>query len=125
MTSTYSSVAYASMWNPYRGTRLVVGCMIIKMAGYISALNSGLAKGTHAWLEYVRRSQQELVDGICASVPFILDSGDDAANTYRVFALSWSFIITLAVETIPDGQRRWIRDQLRFISTITASTIFE
>lgn len=125
MTSTYTSIAHAAMWNRYRGARLVVSCLVNKIIGYITIVNGGPREDMQAQLEQTRSTQQGLVDEICASVPFLLGNGNSAASTYGAFTLSWPLIITLAVQTLSDDQRQWIRDQLRLISTITASGIFE
>lgn len=121
-TSSYTSIELATVWNRYRGTRLVANCLILKLAGLLARRGS---PDVQALVQKATNTAQTLVDDICSSVPFVLSDINAPASASGAFALSWPLTIAAVVPTIPDVQREWIREELRLISKITSSGIFD
>lgn len=124
-SSTDDSIARITLWNRYRGGRLVVNCIIEKVTNCIIRMRSGtMALDAQAHIDDVRALQRILVDAICASVPRIMDDVESPASAVRAFVLSWPLTIAVAVPGISDSQRQWIRLKLKLISGITTCGTF-
>ncbi|KAF2188032.1 C6 zinc finger protein [Zopfia rhizophila CBS 207.26] len=127
----YSDIHLARTWNIYRVSRLIVLSIIIRA---VSRLDPTSIDAAHD-LERLKAGgrQRELVNDICASVPFLLrhnvsriapplvqsrlkldGKGDIVTKTGR-YSLIWPLYVGSSVPSIPENQRRWMRAQLKWI----------
>jgi hypothetical protein len=134
----YSSFYVARVWNMYRVARLIVQSILLRTISLLPA-SSTTATKTKA----IEKKGQDLVDGICASVPFLLGQrlagmkapasaelgekpsvlqpessngmGNARARTGR-FSLIWPLYVACSASFISKEQRRWLCAQLQAIA---------
>ena len=134
----YSSFYVARVWNMYRVSRLIVQSIMLRA---ISWLPTSSAKAAER--NTIERNSQDLVDGICASVPYLFgrrlagmkaptstksdsratalhpESGNETDNvptrTGR-FSLIWPIYVACSASFISEEQRSWMRAQLQLIA---------
>lgn len=122
----YPDVWIAKAWNSYRTTRIFVQAMILRSAAWLAGgdmqdprLISQIAGALQA-----RQVIQEMVDEICASVPFhlgqttklgdkaytnVINGQEDQATEYfGGYFLLWPLYLARCPCIIPNEQRRWI-----------------
>ena len=118
----------ASTWNTWRAYRLYILTIVSRCASILSNLRDNLDAERENC--EVMDTIQELVDGICSSVPFHLGYAMDGnargsllyphapgsalkpslTGALGVFMVKWPLGVASTMSCIPEGQRRWIRD---------------
>lgn len=123
----YHSFYAARVWNFYRVARLIILSVLIRAATWLSK-----SMETQPFM----RSSTELVNAICASVPFLL--GDDLSRMrlpattgtrqqdpfvetagparHARFSLIWPLHVGSSSTSIPEAQRDWMRGQLQVLA---------
>ncbi|KAM5357465.1 hypothetical protein ACJZ2D_016231 [Fusarium nematophilum] len=134
----YSSFYTARVWNIYRVSRLIVQSILLRAT---SRLPTSVETRPNDFNKIrIEESSMELVNDICASVPFLLGhdlarmklpamSGgrkqesrswpraeeNSATGTGR-FSLIWPLYVACGAPSVPEAQREWMRMQLRFLA---------
>lgn len=124
----YYDTVVASTWNSWRAYRLYVLTIVMKCASTLFALN-GDVDAERDDFEAINTTQ-ELVNGICASVPFQLGHTINGIDTARslyphavgsrlepgsygalgVFLIKWPLSVASTMTCIPESQKRWMRE---------------
>lgn len=128
----YRDPYIASMWNIYRVSRIVLHWIYGRCKAYEPAKTGLLNDGVEGSFTYniEDRSITDLVNEICATVPYYLGyqepmgaprSTEEQMGSVRLRALGghfcmWPLYICANVPQVPAEQVKWIRDRLRFIS---------
>ncbi|KZL67593.1 C6 finger domain protein, partial [Colletotrichum tofieldiae] len=133
----YPNIYIARVWNFYRVSRLIVQSVLIRAISWMST-----SMGLNEFDEGVQieGSSVELVNDICASVPFLLgydlskmkipstSGGSKHGRTSRPgikessqthtgrFSLIWPLHIACSSSSVPEAQRDWMRMQLRLLA---------
>ncbi|KAL2067745.1 hypothetical protein VTL71DRAFT_15841 [Oculimacula yallundae] len=128
----YPSLFVARIWNQYRVSRLILQSTISRVSHIKSTVFAPYEDGTED-------ISQAMVDGICASVPFLLGYNCSELKhlnppapstlwpqsvstiapgtiTNGRFSLMWPLFVASSVPSISELQRRWIRDQLKWLA---------
>ncbi|KZL80607.1 c6 zinc finger protein [Colletotrichum incanum] len=133
----YPNIYIARVWNFYRVSRLIIQSLLTRAISWMSTsmdLNDFDEGGQ------IEKSSMELVNDICASVPFLLgydltkmklpstSGGSKQERTSRSgiekngparngrFSLIWPLHISCSSSSVPQAQRDWMRMQLRFLA---------
>ena len=137
----YKDINIANVWNNYRANRLTINRIILtcsKLQGF---------SPTHGVVQSARQAAQELVDVICASVPFHLGTktiggpmdreevqypylGSSYLNRAQRHACAayggWYMLDSLKncliVDDLRKGQKEWIIDQIKRIGRLYSLT---
>ncbi len=124
----YYDEVVASTWNSWRAYRLYVLTIVMKCASLLSALRGDLDFEREDF-EAIN-TIQELVNGICSSVPFHLGHTANGKATGRplyphavgsrlepgptgslgVFLMKWPLSVASTMTCVPESQRRWMRE---------------
>ncbi len=124
----YYDTVVASTWNAWRAYRLYVLTTVMKCASTLFALD-GDPDAEREDFEAID-TIQELVNGICSSVPFHLGHTINGVDTARslyphavgsrlepgpigalgVFLMKWPLSVASTMTCIPESQQRWIRE---------------
>lgn len=137
----YEDVNIANVWNNYRANRLTINRVIL------TCLDRQGLSATHGVAQFARQATQELVDAICASVPFHLGTktiggpqdrdevhypylGGLSLNRAQRQACAayggWYMLDTLKhcliVDGLREGQKEWIIDQIKRIGRLYSLT---
>ncbi|KAH6874444.1 hypothetical protein B0T10DRAFT_586429 [Thelonectria olida] len=134
----YPNFYIARVWNFYRVSRLVIQSVLVRAISRLPMLTE-----THTKKEYrkskIEGSSMELVNDICASVPFLLGhdlskmklpatSGrtkqetswpgveENGATRTGRFSLIWPLYVACSASSVPEAQREWMHMQLRFLA---------
>jgi hypothetical protein len=124
----------SNMWNSYRC------CHIFTHAILLECIESFPASEQHRWSmtrSHSLRIIQDMVDGICMSVPSHLghqepqglsnvsnqslpsvpcgDGFDQSTKALGGYLLMWPLFLAASMPCVPDQQRNWIREQLVYI----------
>jgi len=137
----YPDFYTARVWNFYRVSRLIVQSLLLRAIPWLSV--STESRQTESNRTRIERSSMELVNDICASVPFLLGRDlskmklpatncrreleniwqtrcpkdkDNGARRAGRFSLLWPLYIASSAPPIPEAQREWMRLQLRLIT---------
>ena len=125
----YSDFSIARIWNLYRISRLIILSIVLRAASKLWPRLSNHKRDTDRI--QVGRQMRELVDDICASVPFL--SNQDLSRMALKLAkhggrpdgmseilvkkarnsLIWPLYLGCSVPSLPDNQQTWMRTQLR------------
>jgi hypothetical protein len=135
----YRDIYTARVWNLYRVSRLILQSIILRSTTWLSTKLAFSQQDTD--VTSAERASEDLVNGICASVPFLMgydssemklpvsndfseqkafrprvttENGSTSAQTGR-YSLIWPLYIACSVSSIPDSSREWMRLQLRRI----------
>lgn len=136
---TYSDFYVARVWNLYRISRLILQSILTRASSWPCSPNDKTPPGN----AHFEKLSKELVNDICASVPFLLgyelsslrrtigntnsqddqsiwpqnsvSYGDTSKHTGR-FSLIWPLYISCSVPSIAESQQQWMRAQLRWIA---------
>ena len=127
----YPDFYIARIWNIYRVSRLIILSVILRAT---ARSPSDSINGEQELERFgAERRQKELVNEICASVPFLLnhdlsrmalpiakgkresDEKSDIITKAGRYSLIWPLYVGCSVPSIPDNQRRWMRAQLQWI----------
>jgi hypothetical protein len=135
----YRDIYTARVWNLYRVSRLILQSIILRSASWLLTKLALSHQDTDA--TSAKRNSEGLVNGICASVPFLLghdsskmklpiskdfseqemlwpqtatEKASTSAQTGR-YSLIWPLYIACSVSSISDSSREWMRLQLRRI----------
>ena len=138
----YQDFYAARVWNVYRVSRLIVQSVLIRATSWLSTLVED--SGDSIERKKAEGNSMELVNDICASVPFLLghdlsriklpatstragsgkkkeanrpafDEHGGQAHTGR-FSLIWPLHIACSSVWVPEAQRDWMRMQLRCLA---------
>jgi hypothetical protein len=130
----YSSVYAARVWNMYRVSRLIVQSITLRIICGQTPSSSKADEGNA-----IERSIRENVNGICASVPYLLGQtlntvmdktcaasintqpnqsvADESASARNGrFSLIWPLYVACSTPLISEEQKYWMRAQLHFIA---------
>lgn len=138
----YPDIYTARVWNFYRVSRLVVQSILLRAIRQIPALTE--SPQAESYRISIERKHVDLVDGICASVPFLLgrdlskmklpsanggrkrerlegtrlldDATDDGLRRDGRYSLLWPLYVASSALPIAKTQREWMRSQLRLIA---------
>lgn len=143
----YPSFYIARVWNFYRVSRLIVQSVLIRALSRLSvSVSVSTDRGDGDEMDErtrIERGSLELVNDICASVPFLL--GDDLSKmklptpsvrresersrrpppsdkesgptrTGGRFSLIWPLYVACSSTSVPESQRDWMRTQLRLLA---------
>ena len=128
----YPNIYVARIWNLYRVSRLIIQSIISR----ISTLSTTKCSSNHTRMDALNKS---MVCQICASIPFLLGydcselkhyfcsspnpfwpqclpSRPRESNNTGKFSLIWPLYVASSVESVPEIQRGWLRDQLSWIA---------
>lgn len=133
----YPSSYTARVWNFYRVSRLIIQSVLIRAISWMSTSMDPIEDDDGGEIE---ASSRELVNDICASVPFLLGydlsrmklpsategskqestsrpgiKASDPAHTGR-FSLIWPLHVACSSSSVPEAQRDWMRMQLQFLA---------
>jgi hypothetical protein len=135
----YSDIYTARVWNLYRVSRLILQSIILRTTSWLSTKLAFSQRNNDA--TRAERTSEDLVNGICASVPFLMghdssemklpvsedfseqkalwpqtatENASTNAQTGR-YSLIWPLYIASSVPSISDSSREWMRLQLRRI----------
>ncbi|CCF31906.1 C6 zinc finger protein [Colletotrichum higginsianum] len=136
----YTDLYTARVWNFYRVSRLIVQSVIIRTASWLSAATE---PGPFMDVGRIESSSRELVNDICATVPFLLGhdlskmklpiserggrqgTRADQPTTKRNsltstggFSLIWTLFVACSCSPVPEAQREWMLAQLRCLSEL-------
>lgn len=131
---SHSDLWVSSMWNSYRSCRLFAHGILLE------CIETWRTSENDKWLlnrSHSIRVIQEMVNEICASVPFHLDPqklqalnnipdqslpnvpcGDGFNQSSKAlggYLIMWPLFLAASMDYIPDQQRKWIRDQLMYV----------
>ena len=137
----YEDINIANVWNNYRTNRLTINRVIL------ACLNQQGIPLTHRLAQSARLANQELVDAICASVPFHLGTKTlggpmdrdevqypylgssylgrpqrQACAAYGGWYMLDSLKHCLIVDDLREGQKGWIIDQIKRIGRLYTLT---
>lgn len=137
----YEDINIANVWNNYRTNRLTINRVIL------ACLNHQGSSPTHRLAQSARLATQELVDGICASVPFHLGTKTiggpidrdevqypylgssylsrpqrQACAAYGGWYMLDSLKQCLIIDDLREGQKGWIIDQIKRIGRLYTLT---
>lgn len=128
----YPNIYVARIWNLYRVSRLIIQSIISR----VSTLSTTICNGNQTRIDAVNQS---MVSQICASIPFLLgydcselkhssspppnslwpqylpNKPRESNNTGK-FSLIWPLYVASSVESLPEVQRNWLREQLSWIA---------
>jgi hypothetical protein len=133
----YPDFYIARVWNFYRVSRLIVQSVLLRTTSWMSILMdpNEFNEGRKA-----DGSSIELVNDICASVPFLMGhdlskikiaatsggirqerpswSGTKQSGSTHTgrFSLIWPLYIACSTSSVPEAQRDWMRMQLRLLA---------
>jgi hypothetical protein len=135
----YRDIYTARVWNLYRVSRLILQSIILRSTSWLLTELAFSQRDTDA--TSAERTSEDLVNGICASVPFLMghdssevklpvsedfseqkalwsqtatENASTNAQTGR-YSLIWPLYIASSVPSISDSSREWMRLQLRRI----------
>jgi hypothetical protein len=135
----YGDIYTARVWNLYRVSRLILQSIILRSASWLLTKLAPSQQDTDT--TSAERNSEDLVNGICASVPFLLghdslevkppvskdfseqkmlwpqtatEKASTSAQAGR-YSLIWPLYIACSVSSISDSSREWMRLQLRRI----------
>ncbi|KAI9849553.1 MAG: hypothetical protein M1838_000136 [Thelocarpon superellum] len=116
----YQDLWVADSWNTYRWARLVTGRMMVRIVARLRGIVPAFClPAVGSPLEVVL----ELVNEICASVPFILgyatramEKEDSGVNALGGYFLLTPLAVACSVDEVSEAQRRWLRGRLTHIS---------
>lgn len=124
--SAKNYITRMTMWNRYRGARLVANCSLERLASCLLCVkDTPIVVNMQDQIKEVRQNAQMLVDGICTTVPCIMDDIESPASAPKAFVLAWPLVIASVTPAISDEQRDWIKTKLRLISEITRCATFK
>ena len=127
---TYPDIQTASMWNRYRGARIVAESSV---ANGLLHLEQADLPGLPRYIE-VLATIKSLVNDICASIPYqfnvlppIMGIGRSGTvpkdDGRRANLLCYQLIMSGSLSVIHKDQRRWLLDKLRLVSEITGNQV--
>ncbi|KAG4428902.1 hypothetical protein IFR05_015616 [Cadophora sp. M221] len=127
----YPDIYVARTWNLYRVSRLILQSIILR----VSCINNITSYSYEDRIDSINRA---MVDGICASIPFLLGydcselkqstpvpnslwpqsspNKPRACHNTGEFSLIWPLYLASSVPSAPESQRNWLRDQLDWIA---------
>jgi hypothetical protein len=122
----YHDFYTARVWNFYRVSRLIVQSVLIRA---LSSSSDPTDPNKHGEIEKIEEQSADLIDQICASVPFLLgldlakmqlpapghvsaQKNENAAHSGR-FSLIWPLHVASSCPSIPEAQRSWMRGHLK------------
>lgn len=135
----YRDIYTARVWNLYRVSRLILQSIILRSTSWLLTKLALSQRDTDA--TSAERTSRDLVNGICASVPFLMghdlsemrlpvsedfseqralwpqtatENASTSTQTGR-YSLIWPLYIASSVSSISHSSREWIRLQLRRI----------
>ena len=135
----YRDIYTARVWNLYRVSRLILQSIILRSTWWLLTKLAFSQQDTDT--TSAERTSGDLVNGICASVPFLMghdlsemklpvsedfseqrapwpqtatENASTSTQTGR-YSLIWPLYIASSVSSISDSSREWIRLQLRRI----------
>ena len=127
--SKYSSITQAQAFNQYRSARIYIYTVVIRWLAWLGHRN---AESQYA-VEYQRSCQvvQNLIDEICATVPFVMGYDVDnlalksvadllqgdcdrpcLAAAQEVLVILHPLFLSVRMETLKEQQRTWCRGRL-------------
>lgn len=130
----YKSFMHALSWNRCRAARLVINGLINKVTHWVHIIVHPQEQVDVCSLSghiESRNTILQLVDEICASVPFAFGatesnftSGQYSDTTAtQIYPLVWPLVFCSGALYIPEHQRAWIRAKLALIGQITGSSL--
>lgn len=125
----YSNIWIATIWNHYRGIRILINELILDQVHYLTRYNpqSNLLCGNSSFYEsQALASNSTLLQSchdICSSVPYYLGFSpgqrlNDRPLPKAVVAnlLLWPLFTAAVTNTVSDMMREWVAGRLRWIS---------
>jgi len=119
----YDDIFLANITNDYRVSRICCQSVLLGAAKWLALSENDLS--TDFLAQAAKFTLQQMVDDICASVPFHtkyhyrtqLGSGQDeaAAEALGAYFLVWPLFVCLNSESIPKEQKAWVRGRLFYI----------
>ncbi|QPC65932.1 hypothetical protein HYE67_008163 [Fusarium culmorum] len=137
----YTDRYIARVWNLYRVSRLIIQSILLRTVTSLSASTEGPSNADQR--NRIERVIMELVDDICASVPYLLghdltnmsltshssdgrqvhdlntSSFDERSNVgirSRGFSLIWPLSVACSAFPVPTAQRDWMQRQLQLLT---------
>ncbi|KAI4128535.1 MAG: hypothetical protein LQ347_004150 [Umbilicaria vellea] len=124
----YHNVWMCGIWNDYRLARIFMLAIVLNCTKW---LGSPLSWTQSSAYRYATTNLRQMVDEICASVPFALGhiipnmngaedismlnrkasqvTPDQTSNVLGGYSLVWPLLVASNVPCAPEGQRRWLR----------------
>lgn len=127
---SYSSLSHAIVWNQYRTLRIIIKSMTIKLLRLWNACHGYDADLS---VQDAISSIRDIVDDICASIPFFTGEVTDASVKNEVKAKTMAYL-SFPLSTIINNfsisgtsyiQQQWIRNRLSSIGQVTNYNILE
>ncbi|KAJ9648742.1 hypothetical protein H2199_000655 [Coniosporium tulheliwenetii] len=120
----YEDTFIANIMNDYRVSRIFCQSVVLSCTTWLSPPGEDLS--TESQCLVARHIIQQMVDDICASVPFHMDyslqskarsMGQDeaAAEALGGYFLVWPVFVALNTECVPRQQREWLQGRLSHI----------
>lgn len=137
----YPDYYTARVWNFYRVSRLIVQTLLLRAMSWLPVSTGPRQTKPHR--TDIEKRSMDLVDDICASVPFLLghdlsrmklpattnnwgeripqtrcpeDKKDSGARRAGRFSLLWPLYTASSAPQVLEAQRGWMRTQLRLIT---------
>ena len=115
----------ACAWNNYRCTRLFLNAFVIRCIANLAQAEQ-LPENSQTLQNEATRRMQEMVDGICSSIPFHIGYFPPeplkASNVPRMkpvdpivlaaYFLLWPIFVARSAMTVPMKQREWLRARM-------------
>ncbi|PVH79815.1 C6 zinc finger protein [Cadophora sp. DSE1049] len=128
----YPNLYVARIWNLYRVSRLIIQSLIHRVSCFCPTT-------TEATQDRIDTINQSMVSQICASIPFLLGYDCSAlkhttnsppsslwpqclpnkprvSNNTGKFSLIWPMYLASSVNSVPENQKDWLREQLSWIA---------
>jgi hypothetical protein len=113
----YPNIDLASMWNNYHQTRIIVHGIIQSMCERLLELDTA-HDCRQTLLQSIAISKQ-MVEDICASVPYYFTSGETGVG--GLLRLSWPLFVAADSSVSTAVEKEWLRQSLEKIAEITGA----
>jgi hypothetical protein len=105
------------MWNNYHQARIIIHGIIKSMCEYLLALDP--AHGCRQTLIQSIATCKQMIEDICASVPYYLTSGETGVG--GLLRLSWPLFIAADSSVSTPVEKEWLRQTLEKVAEITGA----
>lgn len=124
----YPDIWVCGIWNDYRLARIFMLAIVLNCTNWLGSPRSWTQSSAYT---YATTNLRQMVDEICASVPFALGhtlpnidgvevismlnrkaskvTPDQASNVLGGYSLVWPLFVASNVPCAPENQRRWLR----------------
>jgi hypothetical protein len=113
----FPNIDLASMWNNYHQARIIIHGIIKSMCEYLLEVDP--AHGCRQTLIQSIATSKQMIDDICASVPYYFTSGETGVG--GLLRLSWPLFIAADSSVSTAVEKEWLRQTLEKVAEITGA----